>query len=469
LNEIELLCDKYLTNNKFSHIIKLIELSGTKNKFSEYYYYSLYRCGLLTEDLLDNNTPYSLTEIFSDTNLALKLGFTNVVSRNIEFLQIYKDEESRIYWTLMFQAFSYYISNSFDFEIVNFVKKYKFLFEYSNSRHARFFFQLLEWLLVHKRDIYKFISKEFLLDIFNNISQPSEKLQFSSRFLNSNSLSELENLEIKFFSFLDLLNELTRLVSEEPLKKKKEHALSEYITNSCNYEFLYPKYNSHPFFGSEIPLNSKKTIIQYWDFDVPNDIGGYMNKVKEINCSLGYQLFDFNDARDFIKENSSELILSFFDSTPKAAFQADIFRLVYLLHNGGIWIDADELAKDPINEFIYRNSNSIVISCLNEFYGGYYVNNDFIYVPKNSNLMKRIYIEFENRVFQSKSDHKVFYYGICGPHLWSDVINQALLKNFKDVDCLVDIKFISRNVKESFFSTIHSPYKDDPKRNWRSQ
>lgn len=91
----------------------------------------------------------------------------------------------------------------------------------------------------------------------------------------------------------------------------------------------------------EIP----KRVIQFWDDlkNVPSDVGECFYTWDHVE-EHGYErlLFGHSQAQDFIaKEYSSEHVTAY-NRCHHPAMQCDYFRLCYLLHSGGAYIDADE-------------------------------------------------------------------------------------------------------------------------------
>jgi len=93
-----------------------------------------------------------------------------------------------------------------------------------------------------------------------------------------------------------------------------------------------------------------KTLIQFWDNNPPKEIKKLIRHNRKIakKSGLKYILFNERKARKYLKRTYHDEALSFFDAAPHPAMKADIFRIVYLLDTGGIYLDADMALRKPI-------------------------------------------------------------------------------------------------------------------------
>ena len=104
-----------------------------------------------------------------------------------------------------------------------------------------------------------------------------------------------------------------------------------------------------------------KRIAQFWDSsDVPPDIATYMDSWRLNNDGWGYELFDTGKAEIFIRSVCPASVVAAYRRTRDATIRADIFRLAWLNHRGGFYVDADDVSTGPIREIMTRNSTLIV-------------------------------------------------------------------------------------------------------------
>ena len=91
------------------------------------------------------------------------------------------------------------------------------------------------------------------------------------------------------------------------------------------------------------------TIAQYWDVDIPADVEALCDGWRAMHPSFSYIRFSKAGARRFLIEKGLPEALAAFDRAAEPAMQADIFRLAYLFHEGGYYIDADDRCIAPIS------------------------------------------------------------------------------------------------------------------------
>ena len=84
-------------------------------------------------------------------------------------------------------------------------------------------------------------------------------------------------------------------------------------------------------------------IVQFWDqTTAPPDVEECMKSWKDAH-EFAYARFDDEKARDFIRENFGSEHLVAYGYCHHPAMRCDYFRLCYLLREGGIYMDADDV------------------------------------------------------------------------------------------------------------------------------
>jgi tetratricopeptide (TPR) repeat protein len=97
--------------------------------------------------------------------------------------------------------------------------------------------------------------------------------------------------------------------------------------------------------SSPIPAS----IAQFWDQNVPPDVAVLCEEWRSAHPNFSYRLFSRADARHFLFEQKMPAALAAFDRATEPAMMADIFRLAYLAHSGGFYIDADDRCLAPLS------------------------------------------------------------------------------------------------------------------------
>lgn len=94
--------------------------------------------------------------------------------------------------------------------------------------------------------------------------------------------------------------------------------------------------------ASEIP----RVVLQYWHSAkrIPDDVDRCMATWKSLqDASFDHLLFDDESARDFIQWNLGADHLAAFEQCAHPAMRCDLFRLCYLVAEGGFYVDADDV------------------------------------------------------------------------------------------------------------------------------
>lgn len=93
-------------------------------------------------------------------------------------------------------------------------------------------------------------------------------------------------------------------------------------------------------------LSAPCTIVQYWHdlAHIPKDVFECISSWSKWEaCGFTHKLFDTVSAGDFIRHSLGQVHTRAFDRCYHPAMQADYFRLCYLLVEGGLYVDADDV------------------------------------------------------------------------------------------------------------------------------
>lgn len=128
--------------------------------------------------------------------------------------------------------------------------------------------------------------------------------------------------------------------------------------------------------GNRIP----RVIVQYWDAaQRPEQVDWVMHENQRLNPRYEHRIYNKETARTFIAEAGELDALRAFRYARHPAEQADIFRLVYLWHCGGVYLDADDRCLGSLSRMINHRLEFIG---LQEIYRS--IGNNFIAVaPQN--------------------------------------------------------------------------------------
>ena len=93
---------------------------------------------------------------------------------------------------------------------------------------------------------------------------------------------------------------------------------------------------------------------------VPAGLFGATRSWVELNPEYEYRFYDDDDCRALIKEHFGEQTLACYESLPRGAFRADLWRYCALYAHGGVYADVDTLCTTPLRNLIRENDDFIV-------------------------------------------------------------------------------------------------------------
>jgi hypothetical protein len=130
---------------------------------------------------------------------------------------------------------------------------------------------------------------------------------------------------------------------------------------------IYPKeidyYNIYLVLQNTARLSAiPRTIVQTWHtYNLSKQMKYTVDALLELNPEYTYNLFDDNDAREFIKKNYNEFVLKAYDSLIPGSYKSDIFRYCYLYKHGGVYIDMKTVLQVPLYTLISPLSPLVLV------------------------------------------------------------------------------------------------------------
>ena len=113
--------------------------------------------------------------------------------------------------------------------------------------------------------------------------------------------------------------------------------------------------NDFSLFGYQSFRPGSLSIVQYWnELEPPLLVAERMNSWKSLNPDWGYRRFDRQAAADFLGRAYGLEIADAFLDIRLPAMQADVFRVGFLLHCGGLWVDAATSIIRPVDAWMDR-------------------------------------------------------------------------------------------------------------------
>lgn len=94
-----------------------------------------------------------------------------------------------------------------------------------------------------------------------------------------------------------------------------------------------------------------RKIFQFWDTtEPPQQVGWLMDMNRSRNPEFEYTRFDKRTALEYLKDKGEERARRSFALAPNPAGASDILRLAILWHEGGVYIDSDDLCLRPLSD-----------------------------------------------------------------------------------------------------------------------
>lgn len=106
---------------------------------------------------------------------------------------------------------------------------------------------------------------------------------------------------------------------------------------------------------SIMPRTIPRSIVQFWDSDAPpDDVIELMDSWKNHNKTWQYRRFSTPTATSYILERADILLYRAWRAARSVAQRADLFRLVVLAREGGVYADADDRCVGSIDAVTER-------------------------------------------------------------------------------------------------------------------
>jgi len=238
---------------------------------------------------------------------------------------------------------------------------------------------------------------------------------------------------------------------------------------------------------SDVPQCIPKVIVQTNEENIYKNRYAFLSQksILEANPEYEYAYFNSHDRRSWLRENFDDDVVFAYDMLVAGAFQADLFRIAYLLKRGGCYIDFKMIARFPLRKIIEQNDD-LVMCCdyersnsMDREQSKSYLN-ALIFVKPNSDKMQRVLQacvrkilygrrEFEEEMTQGGCS-KIL--SVSGPCLFYEILQNSLsddqlkLKHIiekNDESYYKNFRIMSLKTGECVFTKTHRNYVRDTK------
>lgn len=157
-------------------------------------------------------------------------------------------------------------------------------------------------------------------------------------------------------------------------------------------------------------------IVQFWhSSEIPNEILELIDSWKQLNPEAEHVLLDRQLALEFMEQNFDKTLVRAFDEVTLPAMVCDIFRVAYLMINGGIYVDCGSRCKAPIDQWGLDLSKMTV---MRKWHGG--VCNGLICAPAYHPRLVEIWKRIEN-VLRTRPNGSIW--NLTGPLLFIETVD----------------------------------------------
>jgi len=160
-----------------------------------------------------------------------------------------------------------------------------------------------------------------------------------------------------------------------------------------------------------------KIIHQYWDGDIPESYKKYMDSIRSTNLDFQYFLWD---KKSIIESFYDHPLIPYIKNSNQPMVCSDISRIILLDIKGGIYLDSDMVAVNPISEDILIHN--AFASYESEFHFGQMVANGAVgSIPDSVFVWKLVseVLEYDmEKIKTLKNSDSWLYFGPC---LWTKI------------------------------------------------
>ena len=184
------------------------------------------------------------------------------------------------------------------------------------------------------------------------------------------------------------------------------------------------------------------SLVQYWEGENCVGVDKLSSKWQRMYPEFSYERYNLESARSFITKKCSVEALNSFNKCGIPAMRSDLFRILYILEKGGIYVDC---ALEPIGRLeidFGKRSNRITLSRMETGR----VSNSFIVAKKGSEVINDIQkliinnITNESDRFNRRSNDILW---VTGPVNYQHLRNPRVREKY-DIELIDEDRIFSR-------------------------
>ena len=209
-----------------------------------------------------------------------------------------------------------------------------------------------------------------------------------------------------------------------------------------------------------------RTLVQFWDNPaVPADVLEVIETWRRDLGRYSHSLYSKAAARAFLVQHCDPTYVEAYDETPHIAGKADLFRLAWLFHNGGIYVDADERRLADIG-FLFPPDAGLVLNwsagpppCVNNWFIGARAGHKLLAYQMDLAVQQVAFARTHHRPLSA--------WTVTGPGVVTmSMLDTVCVPGFEDV--LGDIVLhTEKEYRRAMVTEMNLLYKSHPDGNWR--
>ncbi|WP_372880910.1 glycosyltransferase family 32 protein [Psychromonas sp.] len=238
--------------------------------------------------------------------------------------------------------------------------------------------------------------------------------------------------------------------------------LSKIIGNICKilaypFHMIFPKKRFAIPFYSKAKITTKKQskiprIIWQTNYSNRSTLPVYLNYLfnRLMSLSYEYRYVSTEERLEYIKNNTSDEIYNNYRLLNDGAAQADLWRLIVLYNEGGVYLDIDANFVWPLGCILKKDDPAVYIKIKNNTH---YTNYFLATAPDNPDFAEAIALVVKN-IQQRRTDIGV--YGMTGPGVINEVLKgkNPITRSHRET-CI-----------QGSFTNEHFQYLDKPGSKW---
>lgn len=207
-------------------------------------------------------------------------------------------------------------------------------------------------------------------------------------------------------------------------------------------------------------------LVQFWDSRLPpQEVQDAMTSWSTRNPKLRHLIFNDESARDYVLSHYGSNAAKNYDWCHHPAMKSDVFRIAYLAGDGGVYVDADEYCRRPLQPLLLMLDSVDFIAARSADVAPY-LYNAFLLARPGTHIVGAVLQRMFDELGRSRAAcHRPDIWHATGPGLLTRAIGGILSKN---PEVSARLLLLTKGQYESFSEERDAmAYKQSVNGNWR--